>query len=83
MTGPEGNSEFEGNIEFRGKQNSLFPKEPVIKWFVILQNKTKAKFENNQILDLHYLGVVIFIGEDMTAKTSGYDWLLSFFVSRT
>ena len=48
MTGPEGNSEFcfprismfprdevEGNIEIRGKQNSLFPKGPVIKWFVI------------------------------------------------
>ena len=43
MTGPEGNSEFlnvsrdevEGNIEIRGKQNSLFPKGPVIKSFVI------------------------------------------------
>ena len=51
MTGPEGNSEFcfprisvflsvsrdevEGNIEIRGKQNSLFPMGPVIKWFVI------------------------------------------------
>ena len=23
------------NIEIRGKQNSLFPKGPVIKWFVI------------------------------------------------
>ena len=45
---PEGNSEFffpeilnvsreevEGNIEIRGKQNLLFPKGPVIKWFVI------------------------------------------------
>ena len=44
MTGPEGNSEVsfpkiamfletkvEGNIEIRGKQNSLFPKGPVIK----------------------------------------------------
>ena len=27
--------EVEGNIEIRGKQNSLFPKGPVIKWFVI------------------------------------------------
>ena len=27
--------EAEGNIEIRGKQNSLFPKRPVIKWFVI------------------------------------------------
>ena len=49
MTGPEGNSEFcfpkisvfpetkseDGNIEIRGKQNSLFSKGPVIKWFVI------------------------------------------------
>ena len=26
--------EVEGNIEIRGKQNSLFPKGPVIKWFV-------------------------------------------------
>ena len=37
--------EVEGNIEIRGKQNSLFPKGPVIKWFVIKQNKTKANFE--------------------------------------
>ena len=48
MDGPEGNSEFffpenlnvsldevEGNIEIWGKQNLLFPKGPVIKWFVI------------------------------------------------
>ena len=48
MTCPEGNSEFcfpenlnvsrdevEGNIGSRGKQNSQFPKGPVIKWFVI------------------------------------------------
>jgi len=47
MTGPEGNSEFcfpenlnvspdevEGNIEIQEKQNSLFSKGPVIKWFV-------------------------------------------------
>ena len=27
--------EAEGNIEILGKQNSLFPKGPVIKWFVI------------------------------------------------
>ena len=53
MTGPEGNIEFcfprifvSGNIEIRGKQNSLFPKGPVSKSFVIWQNKTKAKFEN-------------------------------------
>ena len=38
--------EVEGNIEIRRKQNSLFPKGPVIKWFVTWQNKTKAKFEN-------------------------------------
>ena len=48
MTGPKGNSEFcfpetfnvprgeaEGNIEVDGKQNLLFPAEPVIKCFVI------------------------------------------------
>ena len=48
MTGLLGNSEFffpenldvscdevEGNIEIRGKQNSLFRKGPVIMWFVI------------------------------------------------
>ena len=43
MAGPEGNSEFlnvsrdevVGNIEIRGKQSTLFPKRPVIKWFVI------------------------------------------------
>ena len=38
--------EVEGNIEIQGKKNSLFPKGPVIKWFAIQQNKTKAKFEN-------------------------------------
>ena len=38
--------EVEGNIEIRGKQYSLFPKGPVVKWFVIQQTKTKAKFEN-------------------------------------
>ena len=27
--------EVKGNIEIRGKQNSLFRKGPVIKWFVI------------------------------------------------
>ena len=27
--------EVGGNIEIRGKQNTLFPKGPVIKWFVI------------------------------------------------
>ena len=27
--------EVKGNIEILGKQNSLFPKGPVIKWFVI------------------------------------------------
>ena len=35
--------EVEGNIEIRGKQNSLFPKGPVIKWFVIWQNKTQKQ----------------------------------------
>ena len=47
MTGHQGNNEFcfpetlnvprgeaEGNIEVEGKQNSLFPKGPVIKCFV-------------------------------------------------
>ena len=54
MTGPEGNSEFcfpriskHWDSRDLGKQNSLFPKGPVIKWFVIYQNKTKAKFENH------------------------------------
>ena len=27
--------EIQGNIEIRGKQNSLFPRGPVNKWFVI------------------------------------------------
>ena len=27
--------EIEVNIEIRRKQNSLFPEEPIIKWFVI------------------------------------------------
>ena len=48
MTGPEGNSEFcfpsismrrstWGNLEIRGKQNSLFPNGPVIKVIGYLQ----------------------------------------------
>ena len=56
MTGHKGNSEFwfpetlnvprgeaEGNIEVEGKQNSLFPAEPVIKCFVLPPN---SKLEN-------------------------------------
>ena len=56
MTGPKGNSEFcfpetlnvprgeaEGNIEVEGKQNSLFPKGPVIKCFVIPSNSNIGK----------------------------------------
>ena len=54
MTGPKGNSEFcfsetlnvsqgeaEGNIEIKGKQNSLFPTGPVIKCFEKLQKNCK------------------------------------------
>ena len=56
MTGHKGNSEFcfpetlnvprgeaEGNIEVEGKQNSLFPEEPVIKCFVILPDSKIEK----------------------------------------
>ena len=53
MTGPEGNSEFcfnvEGNIEIRGKQTSLFPKGPVIKWFVMQQKGVRWKTSNHFI----------------------------------
>ena len=51
MTGPKGNSEFcfpetsmfpeakpRGTLRVEGKQNSLFPKGPVIKCFVIPPN---------------------------------------------
>ena len=51
MTGPKGNSEFcfpetsmfpeakpKGTLRLEGKQNSLFPKGPVIKCFVIPPN---------------------------------------------
>ena len=56
MTGPKGNSEFyfsddpqcspneaEGKIEFKGKQNSLFLVEPVIKCFLIPPSSKLAK----------------------------------------
>ena len=53
MNGPEGNSEFcflrismfpeTTNFEIRGKQNSLFPKGPVITVSDLLYNKTKQK----------------------------------------
>ena len=51
MTGPKGKSEFSFprisvlNIEIQRKQNSLFPKGPVIKWFVLWQNKTKQNLK--------------------------------------
>ena len=38
--------EVEGNIEIQGKQNSLFPKGPVILLSDLLYSKTKLKFEN-------------------------------------
>ena len=37
--------ETKGTLGFEENKNSLFPKGPVIKWFVIWQNKTKANFE--------------------------------------
>ena len=50
MTGHKGNSEFcffrgepERNIDVEGKQNSLFPEEPVIKCFVILPDSKIEK----------------------------------------
>ena len=56
ITSATGNSEFcfpetlnvsqggdEGNIEVKGKQNSLFPAEPVIKCFVLLPNSKLDK----------------------------------------
>ena len=52
MSGPKGNSEFcfpktldfaSGNIEPKGKQNSLFPTGPVIKCFVIPPNSKVEK----------------------------------------
>ena len=56
MTGPSGNSEFcfpetldvslgkaEGNIEVAGKQNSLFPVGPVIKFLVTPPNSKLEK----------------------------------------
>ena len=62
MTGPKRNSEFcfpqlsetinvprgeaEGNIEVKGKQNSLFPTEPVIRCFVIPPNSRVEKTVN-------------------------------------
>ena len=51
--------EVEGNIGIWGKQNSLFPRGPVIKWFVIQQNNTKANFEKHA---------------EIPATTSGHLW---------
>ena len=45
MTGPEGF--VSGNIEIRGKQNSLFPKGPVIKCLLLLSsNRCKKVFQH-------------------------------------
>ena len=59
MTGHKGNSEFcfpktrkgkaEGNIEVKGKQNSLFPEGPVIKCFVIPPDSNKEKAPKKMI----------------------------------
>ena len=49
MTGQKGNSEAEGNIEVEGKQNSLFPKGPVIKCFVIPPDSKMEKLWNKMI----------------------------------
>ena len=65
MTGHKGNSEFcfpetlnipqgeaEENIEVKGKQNSLSPKGPVIKCFVIpLNSKIEKKLRKNYFFD--------------------------------
>lgn len=65
MTGPVGNSEFcfpktlsvprgeaEGNIEFYGKQTSLFPVGPVIKCLVLPPN---SKIEKKTAKKMLYL----------------------------
>ena len=57
MTGPKGNSEFcfdETLIEVEGKQISLFPAGPIIKYFVIppnskLENTAKKSFGLRQM----------------------------------
>ena len=64
MTGPKGNGEFcfpetlnvprgeaEGNIEVKGKQNSLFPVGPVNKCFVIPLTGKWYKIPTNCLLD--------------------------------
>ena len=71
MTGHKGNGEFcfpetlnvprgeaEGNIEVEGKQNSLFPLWPVIKWFVIPpdSNIEKATEKNDSLDVIAYTG---------------------------
>jgi len=52
MTGPEGNSDFcFPGVE--GKQNSLFPAEPVIKCFAIPpKSKIEKKMRRNRLLDV-------------------------------
>ena len=58
MTGPKGNSEFcfprlaqcWNIIEVKGKQNSLFPAGPVIKYFVIPPNSKLEKLGRNRLL---------------------------------
>ena len=44
--------EVEGNIEIRGKQNSLFPKGPVIKWLVQYIEKQMGQSGGKQIMTL-------------------------------
>ena len=55
MTGPKANSEFcfpetpmlaLGNIEVKGRQNSMFPTGPVIKCFVIPPNSKNNNKKN-------------------------------------
>ena len=56
MTGPKGNSEFcfpeTAMLRVEGKQNSLFPKGPVIKCFVVpSDSKLEKNCEKNDLLN--------------------------------
>ena len=68
MTGPKGNSEFcypetlnvsrgedDGNIEVKGKQNSLFPAWPVIKCMLYLPTRRLEKIAKNSFASLRRL----------------------------
>ena len=96
MTGPKGNSEFcspetsmfsevkpRGTLKVEGKQNSLFPEEPVIKCFIIppdRDSKLEKNCEKMICLTLLYCGCVCRASGSQTELSYRNDTITVFFL---